>query len=184
MEYDLKWLTDNFEKGKKFKYLFFWEHKQSRELTYSCFCQWWAAPFIVDDVKYDTAEHWMMGQKALLFKDVETYKKILSAKTPKEAKAFGRNVVNFNESIWKEERFDIVVRGNLYKFTQHKDLEKFLLNTKDSILVEASPYDKIWGIGLAEDNKYVDNPKLWQGLNLLGFALMKVRDKIQQKINE
>jgi ribA/ribD-fused uncharacterized protein len=178
-DYDLKWLTDKIEKGEKFNYLFFWEHRKSEngELTSACLSQWWEeSPIVFEYVTFKTAEHWMMGQKALLFDDYETYSKILSAKTPAEAKALGRQVANFDESVWQEKRFEIVARGNSHKFGQHKDLEEFLLSTKDSVLVEASPVDKIWGIGLSADNEDACNPKLWKGLNLLGFALMRVRD--------
>ncbi|GHU25876.1 hypothetical protein AGMMS50256_01490 [Betaproteobacteria bacterium] len=183
MKYDLRWLIGDFEKKKRVKYIFFWGHQKSKngDLTSSCFSQWWAAPFFVDNVKYSTAEHWMMAQKALLFEDADTYNKIISAKSPAEAKALGRQVSGFNEIIWKEKCFEIVVRGNLYKFTQHEDLKEFLLKTKDRVLVEASPLDKIWGIGLAADNEKIENPKLWKGLNLLGFALMEVRDTIKNR---
>ena len=97
-----------------------------------------------------------------------------------EAKALGRQVSNFDETTWNSKRFDIVVQGNIEKFTQNKDLEEFLLNTKESVLVEASPVDRIWGIGLAVDNEKVKNPKTWNGLNLLGFALMEAREIIRK----
>ena len=181
MTYNLDWLIDNFEKGKRIKFLFFWGHQKSKsgEKTSSCFSQWWTSPFIVDNVKYITAEHWMMAQKALLFDDKEAYKKIIAAKSPVEAKALGRQVQNFNETTWNQKRFEIVVNGSIQKFLQHDDLKKYLLNTKDRILVEASPVDRIWGIGLTSESEKAENPKRWNGLNLLGFALMEVRDKLK-----
>lgn len=183
MTYNLEWLIDNFEKGKRTKYLFFWGHQKSKsgELTSSCFSQWWTSPFIVEKVKFNTAEHWMMAQKALLFVDKEIYDKIIIAKSPAEAKALGRQVRNFDETTWNHKRFEIVVRGSLEKFTQHKDLKEFLLNTKERVLVEASPIDRIWGIGLKADSDKAENPKRWNGLNLLGFALMEVRDIIKNE---
>jgi len=181
MTYSIEWLTDNYEKGERIKFLFFWGHQKSKsgELTASCFSQWWEAPFEVDNVLYLTAEHWMMAQKALLFKDTENYQRIIQARSPKEAKELGRQVKNFEETIWNAKRLDIVVEGNMQKFTQHVDLKEFLLSTKERVLVEASPVDRIWGIGLTADSDKAENPKLWNGLNLLGFALMEVRDRIR-----
>lgn len=121
----------------------------------------------------------MMAQKALLFDHKEIYDKIIAAKSPAEAKTLGRQVRNFDEVVWNTNRFALVVEGNLQKFSQHPDLKEFLLNTKERVLVEASPVDKIWGIGLAVDSDRADNPKRWNGLNLLGFALMQVRDMLK-----
>lgn len=91
----------------------------------------------------------------------------------------GREVRNFEESIWNDKRSEIVIAGSVNKFTQNKDLGEFLLNTKERILVEASPIDNIWGVGLSADDKSIGNPNHWDGLNLLGFALMEVRDIIK-----
>ncbi|GAL85727.1 hypothetical protein Slin_1821 [Sporocytophaga myxococcoides] len=183
MTYNLEWLIENYKKGKRSKFLFFWGHQKSKngDLTPTCFSQWWSVSFKVDGVIYKTAEHWMMGQKALLFRDTEAYEKILIAGSPKEAKAIGRQVLNYQEDIWADKRFGIVVAGNLHKFSQHADLKDYLLSTKDKIIVEASPVDKIWGIGLSADSDKADNPLRWNGLNLLGFALMEVRDKLRSK---
>lgn len=87
-------------------------------------------------------------------------------------------ITNFDEKVWNTHRYDIVMEGNLHKFQQHHDLKTFLLNTHDRILVEASPVDAIWGVGLAVDNEKISNPSQWKGLNLLGFALMEVRDQL------
>lgn len=183
MKYNIEGLIDNFEKGKKIKYLFFWGHQKSKsgDLISSCFSQWWASPFVVDTILYNTAEHWMMAQKALLFNDKESYEKIILAKSPVEAKTLGRQVRNFDETIWKNKCYEIVVQGNLHKFTQHQELKEFLLNTKERVLVEASPVDRIWGIGLTADSEKATNPKCWNGLNLLGFALMEVRDMLREE---
>lgn len=181
MHYSLEWLLDHVERKSKVKLLFFWGHQKSKsgDITAACFSQWWASPFTVDGVRYGTTEHWMMAQKALLFGNEEIYQQILAAKSPAEAKALGRQVRNFDEAVWNAQRSTIVVRGNLEKFRQHADLREFLLHTKDRILVEASPVDSIWGIGLAADNARAENPRQWNGLNLLGFALMEVRDLLQ-----
>lgn len=182
MKYNIEWLVTEMGKENRVKFLFFWGHQKSRsgEITASCFSQWWDSPFIVNNVKYCTSEHWMMSQKALLFEDAETYNKIIMAKSPKEAKELGRQVRNFDELKWNNRRFDIVVEGNLHKFSQSDELKEFLLSTKERVLVEASPLDSIWGIGLASDSKNAENPALWNGLNLLGFALMEVRDLIRK----
>ena len=86
---------------------------------------------------------------------------------------------NFDEAAWLSEREKIVVEGNFHKFSQNKELKKFLLQTDRRILVEASPVDVIWGVGFAADNPAILHPEKWQGLNLLGFALMEVRDKLR-----
>ena len=181
MPYSLAWLLAQVEKKSKVKFLFFWGHQKSRsgEVTAACFSQWWGAAFLVDGVRYNTTEHWMMAQKALLFNNEDIYQQIIAARSPAEAKALGRQVRHFDEAVWNANRLAIVVRGNLEKFRQHPDLQAFLLNTKERILVEASPVDSIWGIGLAADDARAENPRQWNGLNLLGFALMEVRDLLR-----
>ena len=181
MPYNKETHTKAFERGGKIKYLMFLGHQKSKDgsITASCFSQWWHSPFVVDGIEYKTAEHWMMAQKALLFDDKDIFAKIIPAKTPAEAKKLGRKVSQFDETLWLEKRSEIVVAGNLHKFSQHADLKTFLLNTKDRVLVEASPVDRIWGIGLSADDEKSQNPLLWKGLNLLGFALMEVRDLLR-----
>ncbi|WNO10874.1 NADAR family protein [Teredinibacter sp. KSP-S5-2] len=164
----------------KAKYIFFWGHQEtSGKVTKSCFSQWYESSFEIERVKYQTAEHFMMAEKARLFGDAKLESKIIAASNPGEAKALGRSVANFSESLWNEKRFNIVVQANLAKFRQNPSLQEFLLNTGDRILVEASPVDKIWGIGLAQDSPHIDNPFKWKGLNLLGYALMEVRSQLQ-----
>lgn len=180
---DLQYLTDLQEqvrKGQRFKYLCFWGHtpKQKDAVDKSCLSQWFPARFEVDGVQYKTAEHYMMAQKAKLFDDDEIFEKILHVDHPNEAKMLGRKIQKYQESVWLEHRFDIVVKGNIAKFSQHSDLKKFLLDTQERILVEASPVDKIWGIGLAVDDEKAEKPLQWKGLNLLGFALMEVRKQL------
>jgi ribA/ribD-fused uncharacterized protein len=176
---DLLWAV---RRGSRPKYLFFWGHKPlpNGEIGNSCFSQWWPAPFSVNDVRYPTVEHFMMAEKAQLFGDEEARAQILKAGSPKAAKQLGRQVKNFNEQIWVEARFQLVVSGNLAKFSQNHELGKYLLGTNDRVLVEASPVDRIWGIGLAADNEQAKNPEQWRGFNLLGFALMEVRQRIRE----
>jgi ribA/ribD-fused uncharacterized protein len=163
------------------KYVFFWGHKKSDTVTKSCFSQWYESPFIINGITYTTAEHYMMAEKALLFNDEEIYQKIIACNSPGEAKNLGRKVRNFDQSIWETNRFDIVVKGNFEKFSQHADLATFLISTYKRVLVEASPVDHIWGIGLDQNNANAKNPYAWNGTNLLGYALMEVRDILTQQ---
>jgi len=178
MKYTIKNLTAEKAQGKKRNFLFFWGHRPARDgsITQSCLSQWWEQPFEVKGITYPTAEHWMMAGKARLFKDQEIWEQILVTKHPHQAKKLGRKVRNFDQETWQANRYQIVLDGNLAKFGQSEALKTYLLNTKDTIMVEASPYDKIWGIGLKRDNPKAQNMETWEGLNLLGFVLMEVRD--------
>lgn len=165
------------------KWAFFWGHTPAKDgsITKSCFSQWWDGhPFELEGIRYATAEHFMMAEKARLFGDSLTHSEILAAKSPAIAKKLGRKVANFDDQIWLQHRWDIVVRGNAAKFGQHESLKTFLLQTGDRILVEASPFDHIWGIGMAASHPDAEKPENWKGLNLLGFALMEVRQQLTQ----
>ena len=172
-------LKEHIQRGEKFNYLFFWGHRQKIEgvVDKSCFSQWFPVGFTIDKIYYKTAEHYMMAEKARLF-DASMIESILKASTPNEVKKLGRKVKNFDDKIWNEEAFGAVVRGNMAKFSQNYKLKSFLLSTKNKILVEASPYDKVWGIGMIAEDERAINPIKWDGKNKLGFALMVVRDKI------
>ena len=170
-------LRARFNAGEDLKYVFFWGHQPGKNgITASCFSQWYGAPFVVDGRRYATAEHFMMAEKAALFGDESTRELVLQAPNPGAAKALGRQVRGFDEAIWLEHRFAIVTRASEAKFAQNADLGLFLKQTGSRVIVEASPVDAIWGIGLAMDDEGAGNPNLWRGLNLLGFALMQVRD--------
>ncbi|HEY0680890.1 MAG TPA: NADAR family protein [Steroidobacter sp.] len=171
-------LRNRFNAGQRLKFVFFWGHTRSGDqVTASCFSQWYGAPFVVDGQRYATAEHFMMAEKAALFGDEETRQQVLHAPNPGAAKALGRKVRGFNEKVWQEHRLNIVVRANRAKFSQNPELEQFLKLTGSKVLVEASPYDRIWGVGLASEDERIGDPNQWRGLNLLGFALMRVRDE-------
>lgn len=122
----------------------------------------------------------MMAQKANVFGDKEVMTQILAETDQMTIKKLGRLVKNYDDNVWTEKRFQIVVEGNLAKFSQNEDLRHFLLSTGDKILVEASPKDTIWGIGFDEFAPEATNPALWNGENLLGFALMEVRDRLKE----
>ncbi|PWJ43721.1 NADAR family protein [Sediminitomix flava] len=179
MKYNIETIQQEFESGKRNKFLFFWGHRKSKngEIGQSCLSQWWSSEFEVDGIKYFSAEHYMMAEKAKLFNDQVNLENIINSKSPAQAKQFGREVRGFIEEVWLKHRYQIVVRGNLAKFGQNLELKNFLISTKKRVLVEASPVDAIWGIGLSKDSKVIENPLKWRGLNLLGFALMEVRDE-------
>lgn len=178
MHYDIEWLKNEATDLEDLKALYFWGHtnQSSEAVGKSCLSQWYESSFVVDGVTYRTAEHWMMAKKALLFGDSEIFEKIVLTEKPAAVKDLGRRISGFNDEIWTAERYEIVKEGNLHKFKQHPALSAYLLGTGDKVLVEASPVDRIWGIGLAQDHADASNPNRWLGLNLLGFALMEVRD--------
>ncbi len=175
--YNLSDLQFYVNSGNTVKYIFFWGHKEpGPKVTKACFSQWYDASFEHNGITYLTAEHFMMAEKARLFNDTKSLQRILKSTNPGEAKKFGREVVNFDDKIWKAKREKVVVEANVLKFSQNPALKTFLLQTGDRVLVEVSPVDRIWGIGMARDDENIYNPNLWRGENLLGFALMKARE--------
>ncbi|MFE6335767.1 NADAR family protein [Streptomyces sp. NPDC057806] len=167
--------------GADIKYLHFWGHRPRPDgrVGASCLSQWWPSPFTVDGVRYATAEHWMMAGKARLFGDPDAERAILAAGHPSEAKNAGRLVRGFDEETWARERFGIVVEGSVHKFASDEALRGFLLGTGRRVLVEASPVDRVWGIGLAATDDAAMDPERWRGPNLLGFALMEARERLR-----
>jgi len=127
-------------------------------------------------VEYNCAEQYMMAKKSLLFNDLETYKKIMEERSPREQQKLGRKIKNFNQKVWDANCQLIVYQGNLFKFEQNHELLGILMNTGDTILVEASPYDKIWGVGLSENVSLIQDETNWKGKNLLGYTLTNLRD--------
>lgn len=164
--------------GEELGLLLFWGHRPRADgrVGSACLSQWWPAPFEVDGVRYPTAEHWMMAGKARLFGDDEQVAAVLAAGSPGAAKAAGRRVRGFDEAVWEAARYDLVVAGSRAKFSAHPELGKYLRGTAPKVLVEASPVDRIWGIGLAATDPAAARPSGWRGLNLLGFALTEARD--------
>jgi ribA/ribD-fused uncharacterized protein len=162
--------------GKTFRYRYFWGHKPRADgaLSDSVFSQWWKCRFSVDGQAYTSAEQFMMAGKARLFGDAATLAEILATDDPSKVKALGRKVKDFDEKKWAAGRMEIVVRGNVAKFGTGA-LRTYLIDTGDELLVEASPTDRIWGIGLARDADDAKDPRRWKGQNLLGFALVRAR---------
>ena len=174
---DVDGLRAALARGQSFHYRFFWGHRPRPDGTLgdSCFSQWWSCSFVVAGQRYASAEQFMMSEKARLFGDEDIRVRILATEDPSEAKRLGRGVRGFDNAAWTQARFDLVTVGNLAKFGDDERLKNYLIGTGDDILVEASPTDPIWGIGRAADDPAAQDPATWSGLNLLGFALCRVR---------
>ncbi len=170
-------LCDLVASGGSIDTLFFYGHRPEADgsIGPGCLSQWWPARFELDGRAFATAEHFMMWGKATLFGDDGAAAKILRAADPRAAKRLGRQVRGFDLAVWEQQRFDIVVRGSAAKFGQNRELGRFLAATGDRVLVEASPSDRIWGIGLSAGDERAADPRTWRGSNLLGFALMQAR---------
>lgn len=136
--------------------------------------------FFIWNVEYICPQPHHLAAKARLFHDYATLEKILQASDQGKIKALGRQVLGFEEETWRQEREHIVFEANLAKFSQNPELKRYLLSTENDVLVEASPVDLVWGIGLSQDAEGVDQPTSWPGLNLLGFCLMQVRAQLRQ----
>jgi len=154
------------------KYVLFWDGP---------FSQWHPSTFKVDGITYNCAEQFMMAGKAEMFGDNKSRKKILKSGSPREQKILGREVSNFHKGKWNSVAREIVFIGNMAKFSQNKDLLEKLLATGDKTIVEASPYDRVWGIGLSADDPNATRPSNWRGTNWLGKVLMVVRSELRKK---
>ena len=184
IKYNLEWLLKEVKKEERVKYIFFWGHQPQKDglMGTTCMSQWFddKTSFVVDGITYQTAEHWMMAGKARLFDDPEMLERILASNSAAKAKKLGRMVHNFDSQKWEANAFEIVTKGSVHKFGQNPLLKEYLLTTGTRILVEASPLDPIWGIGLARDHEHAGQPAFWKGKNLLGFALMEARDILRK----
>jgi ribA/ribD-fused uncharacterized protein len=158
-------------------FVFFWGSS-------SVFSQFHQRPFVVNGQTYATAEQFMMASKARVFGDDAVAAKIMATRSPSKQKSLGRTVKKFKQGKWDMVKEDIVLEANLAKFSQHQDLKCELLATGQRELVEASPYDKIWGIGLGATDPRARSKAQWRGTNLLGQVLMQVRDRIRSTSNK
>lgn len=154
------------------KYTFFWNGP---------FSNWYPSKFKIDEIEFKNVEQYMMYMKAVVFDDKYNAKLILDSSNPAVIKALGRQVQGYKDDVWSAIRFDIVLEGCYAKFTQNPELKQTLLDTGNTKLVEASPYDKIWGIGLGENASGVEDEKNWKGLNLLGQVLNQVKKEIRNE---
>lgn len=153
------------------KFTFFWRSD-------SPFSNWYPSEFVIDGITFNCSEQYMMYGKAMLFGDHEIAEKILKSSNPGSQKALGRKVKKFNQKVWTENARKIVYKACDAKFRQNEHLLKRLLKTKGTTLVEASPVDPIWGIGLAEDNPKARVRSKWRGKNWLGQVLTQLREDI------
>lgn len=170
---DIQELRNRYLAGERFDYFFFWTGKEFLS-------NWYPSTFVIDGISYWCVEQYMMAQKAITFNDSYVLNLIMSSESQKEIKALGRKIRNYNDEVWSSVREEVVFKGNYAKFSQNRELCKKLLNTGNKVLVEASPYDRIWGIGLSkQDTDVIYNPLNWCGRNLLGFTLMRVRETIK-----
>lgn len=182
MKYDRQQLVDRMNQGEVLAFQFFWRHSGNNQK--SCLSQWYPCKIHLNGNVFHSAEQYMMAQKAMLFQDKQTFERIMKADNPRQCKALGREVKGFDEKMWDAAKYKIVLDANYLKFTQNDKLRRFLLATGKDILVEASPYDKVWGIGMDEKSPDANNPALWIEKNMLGFALMEVRDMIKNDDEE
>jgi len=148
------------------------------------YSQWAYSKFIENDIEFTSAEQYMMYKKALLFDDIETSIKILNIDNPRKVKKLGREIKNFDNKIWNENKIDIVTQGNILKFSQNEKLMNIMFEDCNLTLVEASPYDKIWGVGLHFDDNLILNQDNWRGENLLGVCIMRAREFISKELND
>ena len=158
------------------EYVFFW-HEDEKD---GCFSQWYDAPFVIEGITYQTCEQYMMVKKALVFNDIEYYFAILAEPSPKACKKMGREIHNFVSATWDTCKEEIVYNANYAKFSQHPELKEKLLATGDAVLVEASPFDTVWGIGMRATDPGANDPSRWKGRNLLGSVLERVRSALTE----
>ena len=163
--------------GARPEFVFFWNPDPTPEGRLS---QWWPADFAVDGVTYCCMEQYMMAEKARVFGDGPILSRILASADPGEIKALGRQVAGFDGRVWDVHKYTVVLEGNFQKFLQNPELKRLLLDTGERVLTEASPYDRIWGIGLGREEPDAALPPRWLGQNLVGFALMEVRGQLRR----
>ena len=156
------------------KYHFFWG---------GIYSNWYKAPFVMHvnnkDIEFNCAEQYMMYLKAHLSNDIESMKLVMKTKNPREQKALGRKVKNFNSSHWDKVKYNLMLLGLIEKFKQNTDLKEQLLREDCDLFVEASPYDRIWGIGYNEEDA-LSNIDNW-GENILGILITNVRKNLKTK---
>ena len=194
--YDINWLIDKVNSGEKLKYVTFWKADEGCENKY--FGQWYAGkPIVINGREYATAEQYMMSEKALLFNDLEAYEKIMKDPDPRNCKALGRTVKDFNGDLWDKCFREIIFHGNLGKMQSDIKILNALLETEDAVLIEASPTDDIYGAGMEKKNLLNPDgtlkvlPQNWhkkdstkQAQNNLGFVLMGVRDLFKEIVGD
>ena len=190
--YNIQWLIDQVAKGMPLKYVTFWKADEGEENN--VFSQWYKGrPFVINGRSYDTAEQYMMSEKALLFNDLDMYRMIMNEPDPNRCKKLGRQVKGFVGHIWDEAFREILFHGNLGKLQFDIEIVDALLRTGNAVLIEASPFDDIYGAGMKKDDLLNPDgslktlPQNWhkknsdrQAENNLGFILMGIRDLFRE----
>lgn len=143
---------------------------------------WQPSPFVLDGRAYNCVEQWMMASKARLFGDTETEARVMASADPSDQKRYGRGIRGYDDLRWAAVRYQIVLRGVVEKYRQNPDLRAWLLATGDLEFVEASPEDRVWGIGLRASDPRASDPKRWLGQNLLGKATTEARGIIRAEL--
>ena len=181
MTYSNEWLLDRLASGESFDYVYFWGHRPAKDgrITKSCLSQWYASPFTHEGRTYATAEHWMMWHKARIAGRPDIAEDILTDPDPRRAKALGREAAGPRNPTWDAQKYPLVVQGNVLKFEQNLQERIFLYDTGLDVLVEASPFDPQWGIGMDQQTAEGLHPREWKGTNLLGYALMEAREELR-----
>lgn len=173
-------LASRVEAGERFVFTLFYSHKRDEPgVGKGCLSNWWPCSFALDGRVWSSTEQWMMFEKARLFEDRDRMQAIADTTDPGRIKSLGREVRPFGEVSWAARRYEVMLRGLKAKFSQDNALAAFLRSTGDSVLAEASPTDRVWGIGRRESDPGADDPRQWRGANLLGFALIEVRDGLR-----
>lgn len=178
MNYSNAWLIQQIITGETPSYTCFLSDRcmQNADWDTNCFNENYYAPFKVEGIVYNTVQHWLMAQKAALFYDAVSMEKIIACKTAAHAKLLGSQIKQVDEDVWLANAYALVVKGNVHKFAQHGTLKQKLINTSHSIIVAITPNDCLWGNGMNYQPNQPFNPIKWKGANLLGYALMDVRD--------
>ena len=192
--YNIEWLIDQVEKGAPLKYVTFWKADEGEENN--VFSQWYRGnPIVINGRSYITAEQYMMSEKALLFNDLDMYRAIMNEPDPDKCKKLGRQVKGFVGHVWEAAFREIIFHGNLGKLQSDIEIVDALLETGKAVLIEASPYDDIYGAGMKKedllnpDGTLKTLPQNWhkkgstrQAENNLGFILMGIRDLFRELI--
>lgn len=145
---------------------------------YGYFSNWYISEFELDNIVYNSVEKYIMAKKATIFNDKDMLEKILNSNNQRDIKSYGRKVKNYDDKVWSKARYNIGLEAIKAKFSQNEMLKSKLLATKNKIIVEASPLDRIWGIGLSKNNDDILEPSKWRGTNILGDMLMQAREEI------
>lgn len=180
---DRQALIERLHGGDEFEYVIFYRERDK----WGCLSQFYRAPLTIDGIRYSTAEHFYMAEKARTFGDDEALAKILVAGPPKKAKNIAKNIIGFDRDQWYKDDHArrVAVRGNVAKFSdpENKEIRDILMSTGDAVLVEGAPFDYKWGIGIRWDDERASKPEEWEGDNLLGFALMDARQRIRDELS-